>query len=928
MDNKTVYVRTSKGEDEVHSRTMHLPGDIKRALLMIDGIAAYGEISKRAAPSLRAGLEAMLQELEKDGYIVDKAKSGNIHKAPEHPKTFVPPKMSAPPKMSVPPKMVTPHKIQQENEGAGDLDFMSGFGVSPSKAPPTGPDEDAAEAGKLKAEAEAIAKQEVEAAKLRAQQEAEAILHKAEQEAARIREEAEREKQQAAFEIHAREEAARRAKEEAESARLKAEQAVKARLEAETKALQQAEAARKKAEQEAAIAHEAAERIAKQERELAKAREEAEKRARQETVAKATVTPPAAKPDTFAFDAFHIDEPQPATGQRVVDQPAQKTSPAATAPAAKPDTFAFGEFHIDELQPLVKPLQVEQPVQKASPAELAQQPKRDTFSFDSFKIEIPEPPKEPPAKEKEYSAQQPGDAARATQHAETRQPVHQEAPPAVASKPVGDTPSQEEIKRATQERIETEKRIKEEALAAKKHAEDQAKALAEAEQRKAEAARAEFEQVVKHDKYSFDAAPETHAVKPAPVARVRRKPFSLGRLVGFMLKLGVFLLVLLVGALFVVPYALPTRDYMPIVEKLLSEKLHQPVHIGRLSGRILPAPCLELGEIYFGEVKQLQVEQALINFAFTGLFIEAKPIDSIELQGVKVSGAGLQNVSAWLQQLAADKQYPVARMVISGGILDADVIQFTGVEGVLDFNKFGEFSKANLRSNGGKYALDVNAASGSKLQVAISVRGSALPLLPGWPFDELAAKGELRDGELSIGEFEGRIHGGVLQGNASINWRSDWVVQGAMSAKTIALQRMNNLLEGNVEGSARFKMTAVDLAGLADSAMLDGNFISKNGLISGIDIVETARSRSKEHLPGGRTHFDELSGAFIFSNNILHLKQTKVATGALNAVITLDIDKKQLSGTVIAKLKLQEAMKPVELKIEGATDRPTLRFAP
>ena len=476
---------------------------------------------------------------------------------------------------------------------------------------------------------------------------------------------------------------------------------------------------------------------------------------------------------------------------------------------------------------------------------------------------------------------------------ETRQPAQQEAPPVAAIKPAEEKLSpEEEIQRASQERIATEKRMEQEALAEKIHAEAQAKAHAEAEQRAAEAARAEFEKAANQAKYTVESAP---VAKPVHVARVRREPFSWGKLAGFFFKLGVFLLVMLVGALYVVPYVLPMRDYIPKVENLLSAKLQQPVHISRLSGRILPTPRLELGKIHIGEMKQFQAEQTLINFAFTGLFIEAKPIDSIEFQGVSVSGAGLPNASAWLQQLAADNKYPVARITIGQGTLDADAVKFTGVEGALDFNSIGEFTKANLRSNAGKYILDINAAADSKLQVAISVRDSALPLLPNWQFDELTAKGELSGNDLSISEFNGRILGGFLQGNANINWRSGWVAQGTVVAKSITMQRLSKLLDGNIEGTGRFKMSAINLAGLADSAVLDGSFMAKNGVISGMDIVATARTRSKEHLPGGRTHFDELSGIVAYANNALHFRQTKITTNVLNADATLIIDRQQLS---------------------------------
>lgn len=820
MDNKTVFVRTSKGEDEVHSRSMHLPGDVKRALLMVDGTASYGEISKRAAPSLRAGLEAMLQELEKGGYITDTTKAGSI------------PRMAVPPRMSVPTRLVTPQKPQPAAEGAGDLDFVSGFDAPSSTAPASEP---------------------VEAARLKAQQEA-----------ARIQEEAEREKQRAA--AHARDEAARRARDEAEAA------------------LRQAEAARKKAEQEAAIARELAEHLARHEREAAKLREEAEQRVKVE--AKGAEAPRAVRPESFAFDAFQVDESQ----------------------------------H------LAKPPKTDQPAQQASHTEAAPASKRDTFSFDSFKIEIPEPHVEPPTKEKGSTAQQPVDVSRAAQPPEMQQPVQQQAAPSVMGKPAAGETSQDERQRALQERLAVDKRIEEEALEAKKQAEAQEKAHAEAKQRAAEAARAEIEQAAKQVKYTVETT--APSAKPAPVARARRKTFSWGKLVGFLFKLGVFLLVLLVGVLFAVPYVLPTRDYAPKVEKFLSEKLHQPVHIGHLSGRILPKPRLELGEVYIGDAKQFQAEQTLIDFAITGLIIDAKPINSIELQGVKVRGAALQDVSAWLQKLAADSQYPVARIVISRGALDADVIQFTGIEGALDFNQIGEFTKASLRSDGGKYILDIDAALGGKPQVAISVRDSALPLLPNWPFEELTAKGVLGNNDLSISEFDGRIIGGALHGKASIDWHLGWRVQGNMTAKTISMQRLNNLLEGNVEGSAQFKMTSLDLAGLAGSAVLEGNFASSNGLISGMDIVETARVRSREHLPGGRTRFDELRGRFKYADNTLHFKEVEVTSSALTGVAALDIDKRQISGSINATLASEQATKPVNLQIGGVTDTPSLRFVP
>jgi hypothetical protein len=816
MDNKTIFVRTSKGEDAIQSRSSPLPADAKRALLMVDGSATFGEITKRAAPSMRASLGDTFQELEKTGFIQAKTMVSKI------------PAVAVPANMVVPIRMATPPK-KPAAEAVSELDFMSGF-TEPS---PKAPTPETVQAEKLRAKAEEKSRQEIEAQKIRAQQEAEAILFKAEQEAARIREEtARRAKEEAEIIRLKSEQEARRVRDELAAAKLKSEQETKLRLEAAARERQQAEAARAKAEQAQRQIEREATRLRAQEAQLHEAA-------------------------TQAHADIKAEENTTEDGQ-----------------VKKPDTFSFGAFHIDEPTRRVDPHQDQRSAQPVST---------------------------------------------------TPQPAQPQVSPPTPSEPVQSTPSQEQIEREAQQRIEAEQRIAREAQS-RKLADAQAKVWAEAEQRALEAARTNAERVTQQAESSF--ADIHHIEKPAPVARVRRKPFAWGKLVGFVFKLGTFLLVLLVGALFIVPYVLPMRDYMPKIQKLLSERLHQPVHIGYLSGRILPTPRLELREIYIGEVKQFQAKEAQINFAILGLFGDKKPISSVEFQEVKISGAGLQNATAWLQQLANDVQYPVNRMVINQGTLDADAFQLNNIEGELNFSPAGKFSHANLRTNAGKFTLGLNATPEGTLQVYIMVRDSILPFLPHWSFDELNAKGELSNDELQISDFDGKILGGMVQGNASINWRSGWRVQGVLNTKTITMQSLSKLLDGNVDGSARFKMATADLSGLTDSVILDGSFTSMNGMISGMDIVETARMRSRENLPGGRTHYDGLTGIISYANNIYHFKQVKVTAGVLNAIAAFDVTKQQLSGKMNVSLSTHNATAPVELQMGGAIDNPTLRYAP
>ncbi|HEY0665661.1 MAG TPA: AsmA-like C-terminal region-containing protein [Gallionella sp.] len=940
MDSKTVFVRTSKGEDEAHSKTMHLAGDSRRALLMVDGVSTYGEIGKRAAPSLRAYLDDTFQDLEKNGFIQDKAK---VHGGPKIATPGSPALKMAPPKMAKP-------SVVQPDEEEDELDFLGRL-----KTPPHQPAADHSK--QLKAEAEVLARQELEAARLKAQQEAEARARqrleaaklkaqqeaeaqarreleaaklKAQQEAeAQARRELEAAKLKAqqeaeaqsrreleAAKLKAQQEAEAQAKRELEAAKLKAQQEAEAiRLKAEQEAAslrektvqfaraeaeaaakehQLAEAARIKTEQEAARVHaelEAArlqsEQVAR-EHERIQAEERAARIAHEQQAQKASTAPtaPEIKPDTFSFDAFHISE-QPAPSTEAPHKPVPPVKEADSSAAGKPGDFSFDLFQFDELSPQAEPAKAGKSPQHETPPPA----KPDTLSFDAFRID------------------------------ESRAPPPREIPPAPAAGPASRTAPEEQRKRAEQARIAAEEH---------RAAEAQSKKLAD-EQAKAEERHLAEKNKIQAEKAQFHAEHPVAGKKPTPPHPVKRppgKPFPWGKLFGFFFKLCAFLLALLAGVLFVAPYVVPMRDYMPKVEQFMSERIKQPVHVGYLSGRILPTPRLDIGEIYIGDMKQFQAGQAQLNFSIPGLLEERKPVDSLVLLDVKVSGKGLQNVSTWLQKLVANDTYPISRMEISKGTLDADAFELRDIEGRFDFSPAGKFTSASLRAESGKYTLNMDVTPANKLEVAISVRNSALPLLPNWVFDDLTAKGELNINELTIGNFDARILGGSLQGNASLIWRSGWRAQGDFTAKTIDMKQLNNLLNGSIDGKAHFRMNSLYLADLAETATLEGDYSAGNGLINGMGIVETARARSATHLPGGRTAFDDLSGTFAYADGVYHFTQTRITSDAVNATAQFSLEKKKLSGSISARVSIQGgAAAPVDLMISGDTDSPQLRAA-
>jgi hypothetical protein len=1063
MDSKTIFARTSKGEDEIRSATAHLSGDIKRSLLMVDGKSTFGEINKHAAPSLRSSLEQMFNELIQDGFIQEKGSAGKVSMRAA-PSGMVP-------KMVVPSRKASAPKMSEDGEGDNDLDFASEYRAHSQEALPDEADKAEAEAEakahalaqmKVKQNAEARAeaeeKAEVEAqarakAEAKTRREAEAksrkddlaeapdsieVQARALQEARELAEAKTRQgsglNDRAIAEANARLEAEAIAKLEAEAkAKRDAEAKARAAIAAQERALEEARArveAQAKARREAE-ARARAEAQAKARREAeARARAEAEAKAGREAVIEANreqeLDVAGLKSGNFQasrttsatvlfFDVIGYTK-QPVnkqieikkqfnrlvsaclkklgTSERIIldtgdgaaigfmQHPeealkvAMKFRNAVTAnqhndypelkvrigihlgpisvvqdmnglsnmvgdginDAQRVMSFAGADqvfisrsyydfisrlsseytslFHYQgALQdkhgrehPVYKLVDMAVPVTEGELFQAgtdATELKLDTFSFT-----LPEATESPASTvARSGLGLQKSDVALMNDIGKINQPEETKKSPAaktsVQSQEQETAPASETVKSDAEEHKPYVNEVK-------KLEEAQAKVWAEAEQRAKQASKA---------KAVWDAdlplEPQPVVKTTAPVARAKRKPFP-----WFKLMAGTVAVVLIV--LFVAPFVVPTKEYVPGIEKLLSGKLHQPVYIGRLEGRLLPTPRLDLINMTIGGNKQIKAKLARLDFAIPALFTMVKSIDSLELEGVEVDAAALQQTSELLQQVAADIDFPIARILLKEGKLETEGFKLSGVVGELNFNQAGKFSRAKLHAEGNKYELELESAPLYKTRVSISVHGSALPLLPNWVFDNLTARGEMAGSELVITELDGHIMGGTLLGNARVGWRSGWRAQGSLVAKTITMQNMFKVLSGDMDGTARFQMQAASLAHLADAATLDGSFVIKNGVINGIDIGETARLHRTENMPGGRTHFDELSGELSYDKDAYVFRKLKLSAGVLAAKGTLDYSAQQAAGSITAVLDFREGVGPVSLVLGGTRDNPTL----
>jgi hypothetical protein len=440
-------------------------------------------------------------------------------------------------------------------------------------------------------------------------------------------------------------------------------------------------------------------------------------------------------------------------------------------------------------------------------------------------------------------------------------------------------------------RIEDETRRKSEESAL---ANEQAKAWAEAEQRAKTQALIESEQAARQASLSQAKAAQKQ------VSRSPRKPLPLGK-IGFLL----FLFALI--SIIVLPYVYPMQEYVAALELRLSANLKQPVNIGGLSAASFP-PKLELKNVVIGKTQELKIGTVVLNFDLFSLLSDAKVISNAELYDVSIQGNTIDKQAASLKQLPGDPQYQLRHMSLQRLKIVTDEITVPILSGVADIESNG-FSRVSLHSEDNKLSFDLQPNQGH-WQLAVNLKESQLQFLPGITFSDLSAKGDLSDGEVSFTELYAHLYDGILLGNAKMNWRNKgWQLQGHIEAKTFELKKMFPALglDGELNGEGTLTLAGSKLSQIGETPHLDGNFSVKKGVVNGFDMVDTARLKSRVNIVGGRTHFDDMSGAVQLDNHVCRFKQVKITSDSVSAEGLFDVSaSNQLGGNFSATLKMRE----------------------
>ena len=389
------------------------------------------------------------------------------------------------------------------------------------------------------------------------------------------------------------------------------------------------------------------------------------------------------------------------------------------------------------------------------------------------------------------------------------------------------------------------------------------------------------------------------------------------------------MLLLLIGIAHLVSFSF----YIPELERQLAESLGQRVVVQDIRFSAFPVPHLKLEGVTIGDLASVRIAKARLFPSLSSWFADKKVMRRVELESVTLSEDSVNALSVWSRHQAQAAPINFQHLQVKDAKLAHRLLDLFAFDADMEVDK-GRFVKAQMKSTDRRITIDF-LPQGDALHVDLSAVSSVLPLEPRLQFDTLKVSALVRGTSLTASSIEGQLYGGSLAGTAQMDWRKGWQFSADIGVRQVAIEPSLLLftrdirIEGKLEAKVRVAAQSAALEDLFGAPQLQATFRAKNGEFSGIDLVRALQAPSRSGNVGGKTHFNELTGAMHLANGHYQYRQIKLQGGVISAAGNVDISpERNLSGNLVGELRTRTTAIRTPFTFGGTLASPTLKATP
>jgi uncharacterized protein involved in outer membrane biogenesis len=393
----------------------------------------------------------------------------------------------------------------------------------------------------------------------------------------------------------------------------------------------------------------------------------------------------------------------------------------------------------------------------------------------------------------------------------------------------------------------------------------------------------------------------------------------------------VVLCLLLVAALGIVPFFVSVDDYRPKIEKLLSERIKEPVRLKSLRLAGLPLPHLVIEGVEIGK-SDVTVGRIAVTPALLSLLGDIKVIRNVSISGLVINQNALDRLPLWIagdpRAKPANFTVLVRSVSLDDAMLKLQKSAFGPFDARVSISGTGQPERADITARDGKFRMAVKP-EGKKFNIDVQAKGWRLLVGPPIQFDELLVRGVATLEDANLSEVKAKLYNGTVTGQTTLGWKKGLQLKGSYAVSGIELRDLvpmfspETRLSGRLTAKPAFSANAANVEQLKNALRLETPFDIRDGILDGIDIQKAATSLLTKD-SSGQTRFDVLSGHLAMERGTQRITGLKVSSGSLAADghVTIAANK-ALSGRINAQVKVGAlAAATVPLNIGGTVGSP------
>ncbi len=391
-------------------------------------------------------------------------------------------------------------------------------------------------------------------------------------------------------------------------------------------------------------------------------------------------------------------------------------------------------------------------------------------------------------------------------------------------------------------------------------------------------------------------------------------------------------------ALFVGVLFFPYAGYLPGFETAIGQTTGRTVTVGAMRVTLFPKPALLLEELRFARTadsEEIWIPALRLQPAIGTLLSSKILFRQAELSGLSLSAQTIGSLARMLES-ATRPSAPTGVLQVS--LAEAEIsfaeLAIGELSGDFKLSDDRRLESISLRSADRKLQVRLEpTASG----IAIQLDGLAWRPAQGSPylFDSLELKGEIAGPDFTIKTLEARIFDGLVRMATVLHANRHTAMTGEMTFERINARAFGEALgigpqfEGEARGNLKFSATSANWPAILSALQASGDFSIRRGSLGSIDLPEAVRRGSTTPATlGGRTRFEELSGAITLTPSASRFSRLSLDAGLMHSSGQIEVARnRQLQGRMEVQMRGRTDHTTMSILISGPLNSPQTQTA-